>query len=642
MMQASVNMVLTASVLLLLFSASVTLKAINAIELFASSFRTSTERFTYGNNAFGTATKNGYSSGRHTFTRSGGLIVQLGGIDNQTIKNISGGWITDFTLPTSSNVLIDVRFEMNVSAAYEFDEYNQVLCSIDGTLFGKTGVSYLEEIYGTGTGGRTGIGLPPIIIPWKWVKIPVGVLTAGNHRLILGSNNNQKTYFNEASQVTFFDINLHYFPISVPMKAPIKVPMTAPVIKSPVLVPVKAPVVVPPVLVPIKVPLKSPTKVTRAPTPVIKLPVFVPVKVPVVVPPVMVPIKVPLKSPTKVTKAPVHSPFPPSFADLYTIRINAGSDSNYIDPQGNAWVSDKTFHKNGQIFNNCPLAINGTELDELYCKERYYNMWLDPSAKFQYVIPLPKISRYLLRLHFAETFYTSPKQRTFDVYVGGTKILQGLDIYSRAGFATALITLVTIETSGLNTPLVLEFVGKVENPKISGIEVMEIASTITVPTAAPVVRPVEILINCGGSSFDELYSERTWGEDKYFIGGLPYSDGSSSIMNTVDDQLYQTERYGEFQYEIPVPKNGLYTIILHFAELHWTRVGERLFNIHIENDIHMMDFDILARTNNNKYQSLTFKWSNVTIVDQFVTIALTNANPQVNHPKLSGIEVLGQ
>ena len=59
---------------------------------------------------------------------------------------------------------------------------------------------------------------------------------------------------------------------------------------------------------------------------------------------------------------------------------------------------------------------------------------------------------------------------------------------------------------------------------------------------------------------------RTWLSDRYFIGGFDGpGDPNQVIANTNHPQIYRTERYGAFQYEIPLPV-GNYEIILHFAE----------------------------------------------------------------------------
>jgi hypothetical protein len=64
----------------------------------------------------------------------------------------------------------------------------------------------------------------------------------------------------------------------------------------------------------------------------------------------------------------------------------------------------------------------------------------------------------------------------------------------------------------------------------------------------------------------EISGERTWAADKYYRGGSLFRDGTKFINNTLNPSIYQTERYGECIYEIPVP-NGTYEILIHFAEM---------------------------------------------------------------------------
>jgi large repetitive protein len=68
-----------------------------------------------------------------------------------------------------------------------------------------------------------------------------------------------------------------------------------------------------------------------------------------------------------------------------------------------------------------------------------------------------------------------------------------------------------------------------------------------------------------GEDYVEVSGARTWLADKHFNGGTTFSDFSKNIQSTIDDPIYETERNGEFTYEIPVPE-GSYEITLHFAE----------------------------------------------------------------------------
>lgn len=59
---------------------------------------------------------------------------------------------------------------------------------------------------------------------------------------------------------------------------------------------------------------------------------------------------------------------------------------------------------------------------------------------------------------------------------------------------------------------------------------------------------------------------RTWLSDRYYSdGSVAFTDPNLVISDTNHPQIYRSERYGQFQYEIPIPV-GNYEIILHFAE----------------------------------------------------------------------------
>jgi Malectin domain len=80
----------------------------------------------------------------------------------------------------------------------------------------------------------------------------------------------------------------------------------------------------------------------------------------------------------------------------------------------------------------------------------------------------------------------------------------------------------------------------------------------------PPITTFPFFINCGGPTLNDS-QQRTWLEDIYFTDGKTYSNSTTDIVNTVDDTIYQSERYGNFVYQIPVPL-GSYSVILHLAE----------------------------------------------------------------------------
>jgi Malectin domain len=81
------------------------------------------------------------------------------------------------------------------------------------------------------------------------------------------------------------------------------------------------------------------------------------------------------------------------------------------------------------------------------------------------------------------------------------------------------------------------------------------------------VRPgFQLLIAAGNRTYTDSMG-RVWGSDvEYTPDGMEYFV-TDAINGTVEDGLYQRERYGEFEYKIPVPYLGRYKLTLHFAEI---------------------------------------------------------------------------
>ena len=97
-------------------------------------------------------------------------------------------------------------------------------------------------------------------------------------------------------------------------------------------------------------------------------------------------------------------------------------------------------------------------------------------------------------------------------------------------------------------------------------------------TSAPVPAPTPggtaiTRINAGGGQFVDA-AGNTWIADNYFGGkGTSYGSCPAVVANTVDDELYCTNRWfapsdgPPFVYQVPVSAAGLYEVRLHFAEL---------------------------------------------------------------------------
>jgi len=145
-------------------------------------------------------------------------------------------------------------------------------------------------------------------------------------------------------------------------------------------------------------------------------------------------------------------------------------------------------------------------------------------------------------------------------------------------------------------------------------------------------------INVGGPEL--IYGPITYSADQYATGGSPFST-SMDIAGTNEDELYQTELFGEFSYEIPVPQSGEYDIRFHFAELFFGvesaagGPGSRVFNVTVEGQPVLTNFDILAEV--DPLTALQKELNDISVTDGFVSIAFTSVN---QNPKVSAIEIL--
>jgi Malectin domain len=113
----------------------------------------------------------------------------------------------------------------------------------------------------------------------------------------------------------------------------------------------------------------------------------------------------------------------------------------------------------------------------------------------------------------------------------------------------------------------------VANPAAAPIPVPVVVPTkapvaATAPTTVALFTPIRI--NCGGGSYTDTMGH-VWSADTFFSGGSVHTT-NAAIANTDDDVLYQSERYGDATYSIPVlpassSSPALYDVTLHMSEV---------------------------------------------------------------------------
>jgi hypothetical protein len=177
-----------------------------ASTVFTANFNSTADSFTYADNTFRGATQSSYASGVRLpnggVGNTGNLQVALGGINNDDIIGMSGGWRRTFSLTTASSAAVTFSYNMTQTAEYESDELSDVLVAIDGTLVGVGPNDYVARITGNGPGGA------PLTTGWKTVTLNLGMLGAGNHTVTIGGYNNKKTDSNESTDIRIDDVTV--------------------------------------------------------------------------------------------------------------------------------------------------------------------------------------------------------------------------------------------------------------------------------------------------------------------------------------------------------------------------------------------------------------------------------------------------
>ncbi len=336
---------------------------------------------------------------------------------------------------------------------------------------------------------------------------------------------------------------------------------------------------------------------------------------------------------------------PPSNQPVFA--VNCGGP-RYVDKSGVIYQADTGFVGGGTYSTTSPIA--GTDDVVLYQSERY--------GSFSYKVPVAN-GNYTVTLKLAEIYNYTPGSRVFSVKVEGKEVITKLDLYAKVGkyraydvplpasvtdgvlniefpsvVGNAKVNAILVTSSGAITQYTITATagmggtvtpqGEVKvnagssqdftiNPntayRISDVKVdgttkgpasaytftdINASHTIaaTFVAESPTNQPV-FAVNCGGPR----YVNKTgiiYQADTGFVGGGTYFT-TSPIAGTDDVTLYQSERWGNFSYKIPVA-NGNYRVTLKFAEIYpYAGLGNRIFDVKIEGREVISNLDLFVQ-----------------------------------------------
>ena len=262
---------------------------------------------------------------------------------------------------------------------------------------------------------------------------------------------------------------------------------------------------------------------------------------------------------------------------LKGIRIRCGSENDYVDSAGLHWLGDRDF-TGGTAFARPVNAILRSADPALYSYGR--------QGVFRYDIPVAP-GTYEVHLLFAETQPGIEDGMREESYTVGLGQADMIDVPSDAGGANAATERVyTGVRPGEDGKIQLNFWW--QNSELNAIEIL--------PETNGKPQPVRI------STLPSLYEDASgghWLPDRFYFGGR--NSGHEFSRNRPDPPLLSRERYGSFDYAIPVAKGYKYELTLYMSEHYWGvgnsgrgGVGSRTFSVRCNGLDLLTNFDLSA------------------------------------------------
>jgi hypothetical protein len=315
------------------------------------------------------------------------------------------------------------------------------------------------------------------------------------------------------------------------------------------------------------------------------------------------------------------------------VRILAGTTTaSAVDHFGNTWLGDRYF-QGGIARTVAPRPIVYTRDPSFYYHSR--------EGDFTYDIPL-KQGNYELRLYFAETVFGENNvagggetSRVFKVLANGSDLRGFLDVVADAGGSnTADVKIFKDVQPADDGMLHLKFATiKTQAPFVNAIEL--------VPSRRGAIRPIRILAR--DSNYVDQ-ANRLWSADRYYRNGI-LVQRPDPVANTEDEALYQSERFGNFSYSIPVAESGRYTVTLKFCEAWFgpdrpggEGINKRIFDISFNGRLLLPNFDVLKEAGSLRALDKTFKGLQPNAQGKLIF----TFTPSKNYAIVDAIEVLDE
>ena len=306
----------------------------------------------------------------------------------------------------------------------------------------------------------------------------------------------------------------------------------------------------------------------------------------------------PVRSPATYTASVAGAPAGSEFL------VNVGSGEDYRDIDGRVWQADR-YCSGGTILNSPERRILRSADPEPYRSGR--------EGAFSCDIPV-KPGIHEVHLHFAEIVMgdkavdiSGDGWRRFNVSLNGRPVLHDFDIIRDAAGSNIADEKILLDVeAAADGFLHFRFEAAPNAALVNAIEIL--------PGVPHKMLPVRIL--AGGGPHDQK-AGLFWRPDRYYLGGNSLKH-TLEVLHAEDPGICKTERWGNFNYAIPVAE-GSYKLTLRFVERHFGTVdfsgdknpggsGSRLFDVFCNGEALLRNFDVFRKAGGGKRETVqTFR-----------------------------------
>jgi hypothetical protein len=171
------------------------------VVLLDADFSITENGFVYEDDLFRNSAAPDYSAGVYS-NQFQYLEVQVGGVDDLRILDMSGGFVRPFELDEPAVVTVEVNFGFLFAASFDAGESAQALCSIDGVLLTTDiGNDFMVQFTGNGSGS-------PQQQPFGTVTVQSMLLQGGSHSIAVGAYVSSKNRVEESSTMAIRSVTV--------------------------------------------------------------------------------------------------------------------------------------------------------------------------------------------------------------------------------------------------------------------------------------------------------------------------------------------------------------------------------------------------------------------------------------------------